>query len=56
MKIICPDHKGLIYVDENIVDQKSIAIKQVVDCPVCDEEVLIEGVFDFDEEGLAEPV
>ena len=44
---------GLIYVDATFFNEKNIAIKKIVECPVCDDEVLIDGLFDFDSEGLA---
>lgn len=56
MKIICPEHNGLIYVDASVYNEKNIVITKVVDCPVCDDLVLIKGVFDIDQEGLAKPV
>ena len=55
MKIICPEHNGLIYVDASVYNEKNIVISKVVDCPVCDDLVLIKGVFDIDQEGLAKP-
>lgn len=56
MKIICPEHRGLIHVGISIFGEKNIRIKKIVECPVCDEEVLINGRFNFDAEGLAMPV
>ncbi len=56
MKITCPEHNGLIYVDVSIFNEKNILIRKVVECPVCDDEVVINGIFDFDSEGLAVPV
>ena len=53
MKITCPEHMGLIYVDASFFSEKNIVIKKIVECPVCDDEVLIDGLFDFDSEGLA---
>ena len=55
MKITCPEHSGLIYADLNFFNRKNVALREVLDCPVCDEEVLIDGVFDIDSEGLAIP-
>lgn len=55
MKIICPGHGGFIRLDENLFDA-TVEIKNlVVECPVCDDEVLIEGVFDFDAKGVGTP-
>jgi hypothetical protein len=53
MKINCPEHSGLIYVNVSIFNEKNKLIKKVVECPVCDDEVLISGLFDIDSEGLA---
>jgi len=54
MRIICPEHQGEIYVAENYLNTKNISLSNlVIECPVCDEEVLIDGVFDVDCEGVA---
>ncbi|WP_423148366.1 hypothetical protein [Rubrolithibacter danxiaensis] len=56
MKIICPEHEGFIRLNENYFNTMNIAISNVViECPVCDEEVLIDGVFNFDPEGFGTP-
>lgn len=55
MKIICPDHNGLISIDMSVFNEKNIHVMKVVECPVCDDEVIINGHFDFDSEGLAIP-
>ena len=56
MKIICPEHDGIIRLNMNLFNEPNVVIKNlVVECPVCDDEVLIDGVFDFDAEGLGTP-
>lgn len=54
MKLICPEHGGTIeIVGEYIANQKDLVIENmVVECPVCEEEVMINGVFDYDEHGI----
>jgi hypothetical protein len=54
MKIICPEHQGVIVVPGNPhINQKNVPINDmVVECPVCDEEVLVNGIFDYDEHGV----
>lgn len=53
MKIICPEHNGLIYVDTVDADSENLTIKNlVIECPVCEDEVLIDGEFSFDAEVL----
>lgn len=56
MKIVCPEHNGVIRLPENYIDAHSVALNTVVECPICDDEVLIHGVFDFDKEGIGHPV
>ena len=56
MKIPCPEHHGLIYVDQPVFNEKNRRINTVVECLVCDDEVIINGVYNFDAEGLAVPV
>ena len=53
MKIICPDHKGVIEVTgKPYVNIKNVLIEDlVIECPVCDDEVIINGRFDYDENG-----
>lgn len=54
MKVICPEHEGTIEViGAPIVNTKNLTISDlVIECPVCDEEVIINGVYDYDEAGL----
>jgi hypothetical protein len=54
MRVICPEHNGTVEVGgTHISNVKSFAINDmVVECPVCDEEVMINGVFDYDEQGV----
>jgi hypothetical protein len=56
MKVNCPEHMGLIYIDLQFRNERDVLIRKVVECPVCDDEVIIEGRFDIDSEGLAIPV
>lgn len=57
MTITCPEHQDVIYVPGNYSNAKNIALKNlVVECPICEDEVLINGVFDFDADGRATPV
>lgn len=53
MKIICPDHKGVVQVKGTpYVNIENVLLKDlVIECPVCDDEVIINGRFDFDENG-----
>ena len=53
MKLICPEHGGTIeVVGAHISNETDYVIENLVAvCPVCDDEVLINGVFDYDEEG-----
>jgi hypothetical protein len=44
MEIICPGHGGSLYVAGNDFIREDGTIKTlVIECPVCDEEVLING-------------
>jgi len=54
MKLICPEHGGTIeVVGAHISNTKNLKIENLVtECPVCDEEVIINGVFDYDEDGV----
>lgn len=54
MKIICPEHGGTVeVVGEYIANKKDLVIENmVIECPVCEEEVMINGVFDYDEHGM----
>ena len=54
MKLICPEHGGTIeVVGAHISNQKNYLIENLVaECPVCDDEVIINGVFDYDEHGI----
>lgn len=53
MKVICPEHGGTIDVaGTHISNRKDLLIENLVmECPVCDDEVLINGIFDYDENG-----
>lgn len=47
MKITCPEHRGIIYVFGNESTLKDGVVKNmVIECPVCDEEVLVNGESD----------
>ena len=53
MKVICPEHHGIVRLPDTYINKSNIVINNlVVDCPVCEDEVLIQGVFDFDETGF----
>lgn len=54
MKLICPEHGGTIeVVGTHISNKKDFVIENLVaECPVCDDEVIINGVFDYDENGI----
>lgn len=53
MKIICPDHQGVVEVPgAPYINIKNVLIQDlVIECPVCDDEVIITGRFDYDENG-----
>ncbi|SKB83369.1 hypothetical protein [Daejeonella lutea] len=53
MKIICPDHKGVVEVTgAPYISVKNVLIEDlVIECPVCEDEVMITGRFDYDESG-----
>ncbi len=50
---MCPDHQGIVEVTGTpYMNVKNVLIEDlVVECPVCDEEVIINGRFDYDEDG-----
>lgn len=54
MKLICPEHGGTIeVVGAHISNEKDFLIENLVaECPVCGDEVIINGVFDYDENGI----
>ncbi|GEM_PF-1037668 len=52
MKIICPEHNGILRLPVNYFNESDVVLNIVVECPVCDDEVLIDGVFDFDAKGM----
>lgn len=58
MKLICPEHGGTIeIVGAHISNIKDLKIENfVTECPVCDEEVIINGVFDYDEDGIPKQI
>lgn len=47
MKILCPQHNGLIEVPTKTVADASIGLLKilVINCPVCEEEVLIQNTY-----------
>ncbi|MVN23196.1 hypothetical protein [Mucilaginibacter arboris] len=53
MRIICPEHGGIIRVaGKHLANIEKLRItNMVVECPVCEDEVIINGVFNFDHEG-----
>lgn len=53
MKVICPDHQGIVEVNgAPFTNVQNVVIEDlVVECPVCDEEVIINGNFNYDENG-----
>jgi uncharacterized membrane protein len=53
MKVICPDHQGVVEVNgAPYTNVQNVVIEDlVVECPVCDEEVIINGNFNYDENG-----
>ena len=53
MKVLCPDHQGVVVVPgAPYVDIKGVLIEDlVIECPVCDDEVIINGKFDYDKNG-----
>ncbi len=53
MKLICPEHGGTIeVVGAHISNEKDLLIENLVaECPICEEEVIINGIFDYDEHG-----
>lgn len=53
MKVICPEHGGVIVVKGNpISNTKNVRFNNlVIECPICEEEVIINGMFDYDIEG-----
>ncbi|MGV3685565.1 MAG: hypothetical protein ACO1NS_08065 [Daejeonella sp.] len=53
MKIMCPEHQGIVEVTGTpYTNVKNVLFEDlVVECPVCDDEVIINGKFDYDENG-----
>jgi hypothetical protein len=53
MNIICPQHGGVVNVSgSSLSNTHNVSIiNLIVECPVCEEEVLINGVFNFDRDG-----
>lgn len=54
MKVICPEHQGVIYTTGSpVLNNANFIINNlVVECPVCDVEVLIDGVYAYDSNGI----
>ena len=53
MKIICPEHGGVLRLPIIYFNKRNVHLNNlVVECPVCDDEVLIDGFFDFDAKGM----
>ncbi|WP_207426061.1 hypothetical protein [Pedobacter sp. SYSU D00535] len=53
MNVICPEHGGVIHISgKALTNRPNVSIiNLVVECPVCEDEVLVSGVFNFDKEG-----
>lgn len=47
MKVICPEHQGVIYVPGDFLPGNK---NMVIECPVCNEQVLINDTHTFDSE------
>ncbi len=58
MKVFCPEHQGIVEVSGDVyANERNILIENlVVECPICNEEVMINGVFDYDENGIPSEV